>query len=737
MKNASRIYSLHSGAVILFCTMLGFALPTPKSQLTPSMPNPQYGSVDSLWENATTSVTSGQGHENHRGSAWCDFNNDGLLDLYATHFGQFSGTEYLGSPNQLLKNLGNGEFVDVATEISAVGSDLSHHSAWADIDNDGLPDLFVGQSTNYGQDQNYLLQHDAVGLFSDITNGNPLAMYWMSPRGVSWQDVNLDGYVDLMVTNSGGDHKKNWLMINQGDNTFVRDSIGSLEAEWKEGRGAAWTDFDNDGLADLYVVNGSEDNSPPSFRTNVLFKNNGDGTWTDVATEAGVADVGHGRGVAWGDINNDGYMDILVGNQVGSDHPGYNKLYVNNGDGTFSDISESAGITENVRTRCVSMADYNNDGLIDLYTVSFGTSVPPNRLYRNNGDLTFTNVAVGTLVSAPNNGNSTSWADYDNDGWIDLFTVGGSPTVPGVGMNQLIRNANHDGSHWIEFELCGTVTNRTAIGTRVSITHRNENNELISQMREVQSGSGYNSQHMFRTHFGLGASTIIEEVTISWPSGTVQTTSNLDTNQIIRVVESHEFALDCNRNCIDDYTDILDGTSLDSNGDGIPDECNCTPTVDCNENCIEDSIDIQNGTSADANGDGVPDECECAPLVDCNDNCVEDALDIENGTSLDLDGNGVPDECPCPVVYDCNANCIEDAIDILNGDSYDSDENGVPDECECMADFNNNNEVDIDDMLILFSEWEATDSAYDLTGDGVVSIDDLLVIIDSFGPCHH
>ena len=701
------------------------------------MPNSQRSGVDSIWEDATTNVTSGQGHENHRGSAWCDFNNDGLLDLYTTHFGLHSGTEYLGSPNQLLMNLGDGEFVDVATEISAVGSDLSHHSAWADIDNDGLPDLFVGQSSNYGQDQNHLLLHYSVGAFSDITNGNPLAMYWMSPRGVSWQDVNLDGFVDLMVTNSGGDNQKNWLMINQGDNTFVRDSVGSLEAEWKEGRGAAWTDFNNDGLADIYVACGSEDHLSLPLRRNHLFKNNGDGTWTDVAIEAGVADVGHGRGVAWGDINNDGFMDIIVGNQVGSDHPGYNKLYLNNGDGTFTDISESAGITENVRTRCVSMADYNNDGLIDLYTVSFGTTAPPNRLYRNNGDLTFTNVAVGTLVSAPYNGDSATWADFDNDGWIDLFTVGGSLSIPGVGKNKLIHNANHNGNRWIEFELCGTVTNRTAIGTRVSITHRDENNELVTQMREVQSGSGYNSQHMFRTHFGLGGSTAIKEVTILWPSGTVQTTTNLETNQIIRIVESHNFALDCNRNCVDDFDDIQNGTSADTNGDGVPDECDCTPTVDCNENCINDSLDIQNGTSTDNNGNGIPDECDCNPVEDCNENCIEDALDIANGTSLDEDGNGIPDECFCVIQFDCNANCIEDAIDIQNGSSYDINDNGIPDECECTADFNNNFEVDIDDLMILIGAWGATNSEFDLTGDGVVDIDDLLAFFDNFGPCHH
>ncbi|MGY8753692.1 MAG: FG-GAP repeat domain-containing protein, partial [Phycisphaerales bacterium] len=298
----------------------------------------------------------------------------------------------------------------------------------------------------------HLLHQDSVGIFSDITNDNPLAMFWLSPRGVSWQDVDLDGFVDLLVTNSGGDNCKKRLMINQGDNTFERNEYAGLDSEWNEGRGAAWCDYNNDGLADVYIVCGSEDNLVEWRRTNLLFKNNGDGTFTNVAAQAGVADVGHGRGVAWGDINNDGYMDLLIGNQVGSDHPGDNKLYLNDGDGTFTDISVSSGLVENVRTRCVSMADYNNDGLLDLYTVNFGTILPHNRLLRNNGDETFTDVAQWTLVAAAVNGDSATWTDYDNDGWVDLYAVGGSLQAPGIGQNTLIRNTNQNGNHWIEFE---------------------------------------------------------------------------------------------------------------------------------------------------------------------------------------------------------------------------------------------------------------------------------------------
>lgn len=578
--------------------------------------------VGSLWEDVASPLVSGQNHERHRGSAWCDYDNDGLIDLYLSHFGERTDGVLVGSPNQLLRNVGNGKFEEVTTDELAVGSDLSHHSAWADLDNDGLPDLFVGQSTNFGQDRNHLLIHSELGEFVDVAQEDPLAMFWMSPRAVSWQDINNDGFVDLAIANSGGDNQQNWIMINQGNGTFVREN-NELNQMWREGRGIAWSDYNNDGLADMYITNGSQDELPMAWRKNGLFRNNGDGTWSDVAIEAGVADIGHGRGVAWGDINNDGFMDVLVGNSLGVDHPAHNRLFRNNGDGTFTDITESAGIFEDKRTRCVSMADYDNDGLIDLYVVSFGTANRNNRLFHNNGNETFTNTAIGTLAEAVNNDESATWADFDNDGWIDLYTVGGSTTAPGVGQNQLLRNVNQNGNHWFEIELCGTTSNRSAIGARVSIAHRDSFDNIVNQMREVQSGNGYNSQHMQRAHFGLGSSTVIDELQVRWPSGITQTVDNIYVDQMIRVVED-EFgiAFDCNRNCVDDIADISQGVSSDVNQNSVPDECECISDIDGNGQVdVSDLLSIIGswGETSPPDGDPLPTDLDGSHTVDVQD----------------------------------------------------------------------------------------------------------------------
>ena len=208
--------------------------------------------------------------------------------------------------------------------------------------------------------------------------------------------------------------------------------------------GVAWGDYDNDGDLDLYVANLSE--------ANVLYRNNGDGTFTDVTSEAGVGCTGYSRGVAWGDYDNDGDLDLYVANSDGA-----NVLYRNNGDGTFTDVTDEAGVGCTGSSRGVAWGDYDNDGDLDLYVANFYEA---NVLYRNNGDGTFTMVGAGVGCTGSSKG--VAWGDYDNDGDLDLYVANWDEA------NVLYRN-NGNLNHWLQIRLHGTISNRSAIGTKVKV----------------------------------------------------------------------------------------------------------------------------------------------------------------------------------------------------------------------------------------------------------------------------
>ena len=209
-------------------------------------------------------------------------------------------------------------------------------------------------------------------------------------------------------------------------------------------RGVAWGDYDNDGDLDLYVANYNE--------ANVLYRNNGDGTFTDVTSEAGVGCISHSYGVAWGDYDNDGDLDLYVANY------GANVLYRNNGDGTFTDVTSEAGVSCTGSSLGVAWGDYDNDGDLDLYVANHYEA---NVLYKNNGDGTFTDVTGAAGVGCTGSSYGVAWGDYDNDGHLDLY-------VANNGANVLYRN-NGNLNHWLQIRLHGTISNRSAIGTKVKV----------------------------------------------------------------------------------------------------------------------------------------------------------------------------------------------------------------------------------------------------------------------------
>ena len=295
--------------------------------------------------------------------------------------------------------------------------------------------------------------------------------------------------MDLIVinfVNSGLNNGQNFLYHNNRDGTFTRILTNAVATDTWPSTGfsgganaGAWGDIDNDGLLDLFVAGGSG-------TTNRLYHNNGNGSFTNVTSGPMLRPVGgtFPAGCVWGDYDNDGYLDLFVANSSGQ-----NQLFHNNGDGTFTQITSVAPVT---------------DGFPDRFC------------------------------------NAASWVDYDNDGFLDLFVTSGSQSL-GVGTNLLYHN-NGNTNSWLEVKLVGTVANRSAIGAKVRV-HATIGGKSFWQLREINNGGGWSVVPLV-AHFGLGDATNADTVRIEWPSGIVQTLTNVAPRQVLTVVE-HQRQLPC------------------------------------------------------------------------------------------------------------------------------------------------------------------------------------------------
>jgi len=275
------------------------------------------------------------------------------------------------------------------------------------------------------------------------------------------------------------------------------------------GRGCSWADYDNDGDPDLCVAN---------FGTSRLFRNDGGGNFTEVTPPA-LAAFGHGGAVAWGDYDNDGDFDLFVAEAFSS----VNRLLRNDGGGVFTNVSTP--VIAPAGENCVSAqwGDYDNDGHLDLFVANFDGV---NHLFRNDGGGTFTDVANAALA-APCHTSGSGWADYDGDGDLDMY-LATNIAEP----DKMFRNDLAPGSHWIQLDLVGVQSNRSAIDARVEVVAAG-----VRQLRRVDGGGGYNSQNTLRIHFGLGAATVVDTLRIRWPSGIVQDSLHVPANQLVRIRE--------------------------------------------------------------------------------------------------------------------------------------------------------------------------------------------------------
>jgi hypothetical protein len=432
-----------------------------------------------------------------------DYDNDGFVDLYVTYWG----------PNSLYRNLGSGRFADVAARSGVAGPPLEWSSGctWLDYDRDGHLDLFV---TSYQQFDPGRTPGPGKGAHCEW-DGLPV---FCGPRGLPFGTVTL--------------------FHNRGDATFedVSKRAGVRETGGFYAFSSVAVDLDDDGWTDIYVAC----DSTPSL----LFHNNRNGTFTDVALEAGVALDGNGleqggMGVGIGDFDNDGRLDLVKTNFARE----YSNLYRNVGSGTFVDQVTAAGLW--VKPLYVgwgvAFTDLDNDGWKDVMQVT-GHVYPelelrksdrgyrsPRLIFRNLGTGRFENVSdrTGPAIAERRSSRGAAFGDFDNDGDVDVLVMNmGEPP-------SLLRNDLASANHWITVQLQGTRSNRSAIGATVSVAPAGG----LRQTDAVVSQSSFLSQNDLRLHFGLGRATRVDGFTVRWPSGVQETFAGGEVDRLVVLVE--------------------------------------------------------------------------------------------------------------------------------------------------------------------------------------------------------
>ncbi len=463
-------------------------------------------------------------------AAWGDIDNDGDLDVYVV-IGAKVGHDLM--LNDLEES---GAFTRADTSMAHRAKTAGPRSALlADIDNDGdLDILTVGQDDQIWLILNKLAETDSLW-FEDVSEATGIAHLEEAYYFASMADYDNNGKLDILVTGLAKDGWYPTLLFRNttqegGPVSFeeTADEAGVLSLLGMNIMAGIWADYDDDGDQDLFVAPGDD---YPVF----LYRNEGDGTFTDVTIEAGFGDsFGNCRAAIWGDYDNDGDLDIFIGRRTYDETPDMDicQFFRNDGD-VFTEI-ESARIQGKV-IYGVAAGDYDNDGDLDLHLLD---SQSVDLMLRNDGDFAFTDVtAEVNLVKAASPGGwgemdigdrgGQTWADWDADGDLDLMLPGESGKIP-----YMMRNDGGNANNWLEVKLTGVQSNRSAVGTRLTAISGN-----LVQAREVCMGTGYVAGPPADVHFGFGQRTVIDSLIIKWPAGTVDVLTDVNVNQILTIEE--------------------------------------------------------------------------------------------------------------------------------------------------------------------------------------------------------
>ena len=497
------------------------------------------------------------------GVALLDYDGDGYLDIYLVNGAAIPSLQK-DSPaywNRLFHNNHDGTFTDVTEKAGVAGAGYGMGVAVGDYDNDGRPDIFLASVTG-----NQLFHNNGNGTFTDVTAKAGLAGAQFNGKkmwsvGAGWFDYNNDGLLDLFVVNycvwevnkdpycplksgvRGYCHPKNYASLhntlyrNNGDGTFTDVSKEtSIDRYFGKGMSVSFADYDGDGYVDAFVAN----DTTPAF----LFHNLGGKKFEEVGVAAGVAYAPDGvtlsgMGSDFRDVNNDGRPDIWY---TAVEHQTF-PLLINNGTGEFDDLTQTSGLqaTKEMSGWSNGIFDFDNDGWKDLFVARANvldniSELTPSRKYPEPNSI-FRNVGNGKFVDV----SSSAGPDFEIEGahrgaaFGDLFNDGRIDAVVTVlgGQVKLLRNVSVTGNHWISFKLAGTKSNRMGLGAQIHLTTADGK----QQWNQATTAVGYTSSGDSRVHFGLGRNERIKDVEIRWPSGTKQTLHDVAADQILTVEE--------------------------------------------------------------------------------------------------------------------------------------------------------------------------------------------------------